>query len=130
MTGRYKNTDEYNPADRELKMKTASDDNRRVWRPSQQLRTEAAAGRRTPTTITTEQVNQILQGERDGRWTEFHNRMLAQEQQEAANNRRGEAAEALIAHCQAATTTATTTKGQVIAATTPQLVIHKLQRLH
>ena len=109
---------------------TESDESRRVWGPFQQLRTEAAAARRTPNTITTEQVNQILQGERHRRWTEFHNRMLQREQQEAANTLRGEAAEAPIALSQAATTTATATRAQARAETTPQLVIPKLQRLH
>ena len=60
MTGRYENTHEYNPEDWELKINTESDENRRVCRPSLQLRTEAVAARRTPNTITTEQVNQIL----------------------------------------------------------------------
>ena len=130
MTGRYEDTDEYDPEHWELKINTESGESSRVWGPTQQLRTEAAAARRTPGTITTEQVNQILQGERDRRWTEFHNRMLAREQQEAANILRGEAAEALIALSQAATTTATTTRAQARAETTPQLVIPKLQRLH
>ena len=130
MTGRYEDTDEYNPEDWELKINTKSDESRRVWGPTQQLRTEAAAARRTSNTMTTEQVNQNLQGERDRRWTEFHNRMLAGEQQEAANTLRGEAAEALIALSQAATTTATTTRAQDRAEATPQLVIPKPQRLH
>ena len=60
--------------------------------------------------------------------------MLRQEQQEAANILRGEAAEASIALTQAATTTApttaTSTGAQARPETTPQLVIHKLQRLH
>ena len=82
MTGRYENTDKYDPEDWELKINIESDENRRVWGPTQQLRSEAAAARRTSNTITTEQVNEILQGKRNRRWTEFHNRMLAQEQQE------------------------------------------------
>ena len=130
MTGRYEYTDEYNPEDWELKLNTESDENRRVCGPTQHLRTEAAAARRPPNTITTEQVNQILQDERDRRWTEFHNRMLAQEQQEAANTSRGEAAEALIALSQAATTTATTTRAQGTAETTALLVIPQPQSLH
>ena len=88
MTGRYEKTDKYDPEDQELKINTESDHNRRFWRPTQQLRAEAAAARRSPNTIIIEQVNQILQGERDRRWTEFYNRMLAQEQQEAANTLR------------------------------------------
>ena len=130
MTRRYEDTDEYNPEDWELQIHTESDEIRRVWGLSQQLRTEAAAAKRPPNTITTEQVNQILQGERDRRWTEFHNRRLAQEQQEAANTLRGEAAEARLALSQAATTTATTTRDQARAETTPQLVIPKPQKLH
>ena len=80
--------------------------------------------------MTTEQVNEIPQGERDRRWPQFHNVMLARAQQAAVNTLRGEAAEALIALSQAATTTATTTRAQARAETTPQLVIHKLQTLH
>ena len=78
MTGRYECTDEHNPEDWELKINTESDEGRRVWGPSQHLRVEAAAATRTPNDITTEQVNQILQGEGDRRWTECHNRRLAQ----------------------------------------------------
>ena len=130
MTGRYKETDEYDPEDWERKINTESDENRRICVPTQQLSTEAAAARRTPNIITTQQVNQILQDERDRRWTEFHNRMLGREQKEAANILRGEAAEGLIAISQAATTTATTTRAQATAETTPQLIIPKLQRLH
>ena len=63
MTGRYENTDEYYHEDWERKINTDSDENRRVWGPSQELGAEAAAVNRTPNTITTEQVNQILQGE-------------------------------------------------------------------
>ena len=96
MTGRYEDSDEYDPEAWELKINKEYNENRRVWGPTQQLRTEAAAARRTSTNITNEWVNQILQGESDRRWTEFHNRMLAREQQEAAN-KRAEAAEALIA---------------------------------
>ena len=129
MTSRYENIDEYDPEDWKLKVNTESDESRRVCEPSQQLRTEAAAARRTPNTITTEQVNQILSGERDRRWTEFYNRMLRREQQAAANTLRGEAADALIALSQAASTTATTTRAQARAETTPQLVIPKPQRL-
>ena len=129
MTGRYEDTDEYDPKYWELKVNTESDESRRVWEPIQQLRTEAAVQRRSPNTITSEQVNQILQGERDRRWTEFHNRRLAQEPQEAANTLRGEAGESLLALSQAATTTATTTRPQARAETTPQFVIPKPQRL-
>ena len=43
MTGRYEDTDEYNTEDWELKINTEYDESRRVWEPSQQLRTEAAA---------------------------------------------------------------------------------------
>ena len=110
MTVRYKDTDKYDREDWELKINKESDESRNVCVPTQQLRTAAAAARRTPNTITTEQVNQILQGGSDRRWTEFHKRILAREQQEAANTLRGEAAEALIALSQAATTTATTTR--------------------
>ena len=67
MTGRYENTDESDPEDWELKVNTESDESRRVCGPTQQLRTEAAAARRSPNTNTTEQINQILQGERDRR---------------------------------------------------------------
>ena len=35
MTGRYEDTDEYNPEDWELKINTEYDENRRVWGPSQ-----------------------------------------------------------------------------------------------
>ena len=80
MTGRYDDTDEYDREDWELKINSESDKSRRVWGPTQQLRTEAAAARRSPNTITTEQVNQILHGDRDRRLTEYHNRRLAQEQ--------------------------------------------------
>ena len=130
MTGGYEDNDNYDSEDWELQINSESHESRRVWGPSQQLRTEAAAARRTPNTITTEQVNQILQGEGDRRCTELHNGRLAQVQQEAANTLRGEAAEALIALSQAATTTATTTRAQARADTTPQLVIPKLQGLH
>ena len=130
MTGRYEATDESDPKDEELKIDMESDQSRRVWGLTQQLRTEAAVARRTPHTITTEQVKQILQGERDRSCTEFPNRMLVREKQEAANTLRGEAAEALIALSQAATTTASTTRPQARAETTPQLVIPKPQTLH
>ena len=130
LTGRYEDTDKYNHEDWELKIKTESEESRRVCVPTQQLRTEAAAVRRTPNTITTEQVNHILQGERDRRWTDCHNRLLAREQQEAVNTLRGEAADALIALSRAASTTATTTRAQARAETTPQFVIPKPQRLH
>ena len=63
MTSRYEDTDEYDPEDWELEIHTESDESRRVWWPTQQLRTEAAAARITPGNITTEQVNQILRGE-------------------------------------------------------------------
>ena len=109
MSSRYETTDKYDPDDWELKINSESDGNRRVRAPTQRLRSGAAAARRYPNTITTEQVNQILQSETDRRWTEFHDRMLRQEPQEAANTLREEAAEALIALCQAATPTATTT---------------------
>ena len=67
MTDSYEDTDEYNPEHWEVTINSESDESRRVWGPTQQLRTEAAAARRTTNTITTEQVNQILQGERDRR---------------------------------------------------------------
>ena len=61
MTARYEDTDEYDHEDWELKINTESDESRIVWGPTQQLRTEAAVARRTTGTITTDQVNQILQ---------------------------------------------------------------------
>ena len=130
MNGRYENTDGYDPEAWVRKVNMESDKSRTFWGPTRQLRSEPAAARRSPDTITSEQINQILKDESDRRWTEFHNRRLVQEQQEAANTLRGGTAEALIALCEATTTTATTIRAQARAETTAQLVIHKPQRLH
>ena len=53
MPGRYEVTDKCYPEAWELKINTESDQSRRACGPSQRLRTEAAAARGTPNTITT-----------------------------------------------------------------------------
>ena len=45
ITGKYEDTDEYDPEDWELTIKTESDETRRIWGPTHQLRTEAAVAR-------------------------------------------------------------------------------------
>ena len=67
MTGRNEVTDQCYTEDWELKINTESDESSRACGPTQQLRTEAPAARGTSNNITTEQVNQILQGARHRR---------------------------------------------------------------
>ena len=97
---------------------------------TQPLIAEAAAAWRSANTITTGQINQILQREKNRRWPEFHNSMLVQGQQKADNIVHHEAAQTLIDMRRAATTTATTTRAQARSETTIQFLIPKPKRLH